>query len=108
QIPLSCVSVALWAEGAPKLGVVCDITRAELFAGIASETAFLNDQPIAVSDVVHAHDAILCTGFPAEADFSSTRLAAFFHDIQRCAPSCWRGTRMYASTSRARCSPETS
>ena len=83
QIPLSCVSVALWIDGGPKLGVVCDITRAELFTGIAAETAFLTDRPITVSDVVHAHDAVLCTGFPAEADFSSTRVAAFVRDIQR-------------------------
>jgi myo-inositol-1(or 4)-monophosphatase len=81
-IPLFCISIALWREMEPLLGVVYDFNRDEMFTGLVTEGAWLNGMPIKVSDVVEESEAVLCTGFPVSTDFSESALLNFVKDIQ--------------------------
>ena len=81
-IPLCCVSVGLWEENKPVLGVVYDFYGAGLFAGIPGIGAWLNENKIEASTVTKKDDAVLCTGFPVNTDFSAERLMTFIQKVQ--------------------------
>jgi myo-inositol-1(or 4)-monophosphatase len=94
-IPHVAVSVALTWRGEVRLGVVWDVFRRELFT--AREGAFLNGQPVRVSQTRELGRALLATGFgpesaPAEYE-RFARLEARSHGVRRlgCASLdlCW-------------------
>jgi myo-inositol-1(or 4)-monophosphatase len=76
-IPLSCVSVSLWRNSAPVLGVIYDFNRDHIYTGIIGLGAWVNNHPIRVKPFRSSEKAILCTGFPASMDFSETVMDAF-------------------------------
>lgn len=82
-IPLCCVSIGLWEENRPVLGVIYDFHRAEFYSGIAGKVAWCNDREIKASDVNRKEKAVLCTGFPVNTDFSAERLMNFIQKIQQ-------------------------
>jgi len=82
EIPLCCVSIGLWSQNKPILGAVYDFQRKELFSGIAGEAAWLNGERIIFSEVGRREDAILCTGFPVNSDFSPESLMGFVKQIR--------------------------
>jgi myo-inositol-1(or 4)-monophosphatase len=65
DLPAYCVSIGLWAEGKPVLGVILDPRQDELFMAASGRGAHLNGQPIRVSTVETVRDGMLATGFPA-------------------------------------------
>ena len=79
---LSCVSIALWYENQPVLGVIYDFNHDELFSGIVGVGAWCNDKTISVSDVREKSKAILTTGFPVNRDFESAAIRTFLNNIQ--------------------------
>ena len=81
-IPFHCISVALCWGTDPKLGVVYDFGRNELFSGSVGTGLWLNGRPVGVSTVAKKEDAILCTGFPVATDFSTTAVTRFVEDVQ--------------------------
>lgn len=81
-IPLNCVSIALWKNDEPVLGVVYDFNRDEVFTGICGKGAWLNGQKIVTSAVVKTTDAIICTGFPVNTDFTYDGIATFVNSIR--------------------------
>ena len=81
-IPLCCVSVGLWRDDEPLLGVINDFNRDEVFAGIVGEGACLNGEDIRVSQVRESRQATLCTGFPAGTDFATDALTRFVNEVQ--------------------------
>ncbi len=64
DFPVYCVSVAMWENGKPIVGVVIEVNRNEEFTAVAGEGAWLNGEPIQVSDTKTSHDAFIATGFP--------------------------------------------
>ena len=62
--PMFAVSIGLSYQGRMRAGVVYDPLRNELFRAEAGKGAFLNDEPIHVSEVRLLQDALLVTGFP--------------------------------------------
>jgi myo-inositol-1(or 4)-monophosphatase len=62
--PVFAVSIALWDEQGPLLGVVYDPLREECFAAVRGQGATLNDEPIHVSNIKTLDKALLATGFP--------------------------------------------
>lgn len=64
QVPFFCVSIGLLFQGQPVLGVVYAPRLQELFTGLPGHGAFLNQQPIHVSEVQTLKQAFLATGFP--------------------------------------------
>jgi len=63
-LPLVAVSVALWEEGRPLLGVVDLPVLGELFIAAAGHGAFLNGDRIRVSKTSSLEQGLLATGFP--------------------------------------------
>lgn len=80
---LTCVSVALWENDKPILGVIYRYDRGELFSGIVGEGAYLNDQAIRTSDTSNVENAVLATGFPIKRSYSEHDLMKFISSVQR-------------------------
>ena len=79
-IPFCCVSVALWRDEDPVVGVVYDFDRDEMFSAIVGAGAWLNGSPIRVRGVSPAQ-AVLCTGFPAGTDFTPVALSRLVEQV---------------------------
>lgn len=79
---LCCVSVGLWSNREPVLGVVHAFERNETYLGIPGEGAWLNGTPIYVSEVSEASDAALVTGFPVYRDYASEAVTSFVHKVR--------------------------
>lgn len=62
--PIFCVSIALWENKKPKIGVVIEVNRNEEFTAVAGEGAWLNGEKISVSSEKDAQKAFVATGFP--------------------------------------------
>jgi myo-inositol-1(or 4)-monophosphatase len=78
-IPHVSVSVALWDDATPLLGVVLDPLRDEEFAGVTGEGATLNGRPIAVSPAEDLNMAVVATGFPYD---HSAHAAAYLDSVR--------------------------
>ena len=63
-IPHVSVSVALWVDGVPTVGVIEDITRHEEFLAQTGKGAFIGTDPIEVSQEHGLKQSIIATGFP--------------------------------------------
>ena len=79
---LCCVSVALWNDNDPVLGVVYKFGTGELFEGGPGGGARLNGQSCRPSQVARPEEACLGTGFPVKSDFSDDRLKENLKYIQ--------------------------
>ncbi|MBI4880130.1 MAG: inositol monophosphatase [Planctomycetes bacterium] len=66
--PFFSVSIALYEEGRPALGVVFAPVLDELFVAVRGAGATLNGRPIGVSGATTLTDAIFATGFPYRRD----------------------------------------
>ncbi len=62
--PVYCVSIALYENREPLLGVILEVNSGELFHAESGKGAFLNNEPISVSTAEQPEDALLGTGFP--------------------------------------------
>ena len=65
DVPAYCVSIGLWAEGRPVVGVILDPRQNELFTATAGGGAFLNGTRMRVSPTPALRDGLISTGFPA-------------------------------------------
>lgn len=65
-LPFYCVSVALMHRGLPIVGVILDPVRGECFSAERNGGAWLNDQPIRSSPVIHPGEALMACSFAAE------------------------------------------
>ncbi len=63
-IPFYCVSVALMDDNGLSMGVIHDPVHRETFLAMRGQGAFLNGEPITVSDAESLSSAVLATGFP--------------------------------------------
>lgn len=68
DVPAYCVSVGLWMNGEAVVGVILDPRQNELFTAAKGHGAFLNGEPIRVSDTASLETALVSTGFPANKD----------------------------------------
>ncbi|MFP6615598.1 MAG: inositol monophosphatase family protein [Candidatus Hydrogenedentota bacterium] len=82
-IPICCVSIGLVEKGEPVLGVIYDFNHENWYTGIVGEGAWLNDEPMTVSDVSDKSQAILSTGLPVNRDYSGGALEAFADQAQQ-------------------------
>jgi len=80
-IPDCSVSIGLFDGDSPMLGVVYDFLRNELYSGIVSYGAWLNDYPIKVSSKKEISKSILALGMPLEIEYSRQIIDEFFSKI---------------------------
>jgi fructose-1,6-bisphosphatase/inositol monophosphatase family enzyme len=64
RFPVFCVSIGLVKDGIPQAGVIYNPNLDELFSAHRGEGAFLNGDPIKVSDNNQLINSLLATGFP--------------------------------------------
>lgn len=82
-LPIAAVSIALWRNGKPHLGVVADVFSGEVFSGGNGLGVQVDGRPRCVSNVRLAGDAILCSGLPARGKFDSKSLEQVVLHMQR-------------------------
>ncbi len=82
DLPIHAVSVGLWREHQPVLGVIVDIARGETYQGIVGHGAALNGRQIHASDVQSPQQAVLATGFPRARSYVKSSLEASLERIQ--------------------------
>lgn len=75
-LPLYCVSVALWQNDKPVMGIIHDLTRQRTFSA-CGDRAWVDGNSIRVSAVDDMGRAVLATGFPLLTDFSSDNMQGF-------------------------------
>lgn len=63
-IPIFSVTISLFKNDSPILGVTYDPLREEMFSTESGQGATLNDRPIHVSGRTNLADAVISTGFP--------------------------------------------
>jgi len=83
--PYFAVSLALWADQQPLLGVVYDPLRDELFSANTGGGAYCNNQRLHVSQVATLAMALVSTGFPY--DYAS-RTDNNLHEFNRVEARC--------------------
>jgi len=81
--PICCVSIALWVDAAPALGVVLDLNKDRLYSGIVGQGSFLDGNPMEVSSVNETGQAVLATGFPTGRSYDPEDLAEFISKVRR-------------------------
>ena len=82
SLPLCCISIALWEENNPILGVIFDFNSNLLYSGIVGKGAWCNKLSISVSKVNKKSNSILCTGFPIYSSFKDENIINFISEIQ--------------------------
>jgi len=77
--PIYCVSIGLWENQQPQMGIVLEVSRQEYFTAIVGKGAYLNGKPIHVSSVDELDDAMIGTGFPYNDMSLVDDYVQFFH-----------------------------
>jgi len=80
---LSCVSIALWKNASPVLGVIYRYAVDELYWGVSGRGAYCNGSRIAPAQTDQIKNAVVATGFPTYRDYRSESLMPFLKVIQR-------------------------
>ncbi|MDX1639529.1 MAG: inositol monophosphatase family protein [Balneolaceae bacterium] len=62
--PIYCVSVAMWENRKPRVGVVLEVCREELYSAADGHGAYLNGSEITVSENYDPAETLIGTGFP--------------------------------------------
>jgi myo-inositol-1(or 4)-monophosphatase len=73
-IPFVAVSIALWLEGASRLGVVSIPMLGECFYAEKGQGAYCNGQPLRVSKTARCEHSLISTGFPYDIDIQKDRI----------------------------------
>jgi myo-inositol-1(or 4)-monophosphatase len=63
-LPIWCVSIGVEVDGIVECGAIYNPNLDELFSVRRGRGAFLNDEPIHVSDLSNEHKSLYVTGFP--------------------------------------------
>ena len=94
NIPISCISIALWKKQQPLGGVIFDFVHQRLFsADLDSGTLPReNDMVIRTSRISEINRSVLCTGFPSWRDYKTKSLSLFVERIQK-----WKKIRLIGS-----------
>lgn len=84
-IPTYAISVALYEDDQPIIGVVYEINRGEMFFTYKGGPAYLNNKEIHVSTRTSLADSLLATGFPYyQFDKQAQYMQLFSEMMQKC------------------------
>ncbi|EMI46376.1 MULTISPECIES: inositol monophosphatase family protein [Pirellulaceae] len=78
------VSIALYAKGKMRLGVIYDPTRDEWFTAIDGQGAMCNDRPMKSSDAVDLNESLVACSFRAGVTSDSPEVGRFVRVLERC------------------------
>ncbi|MEE1944637.1 inositol monophosphatase family protein [Pedobacter sp. KR3-3] len=84
-IPTYSISIALYENDQPVIGVVYEINRGEMFSAYKGGGAYLNNKPIRVSQNNNLSKCLLATGFPYyQFDKQPQYIQLFTEMMQQC------------------------
>jgi myo-inositol-1(or 4)-monophosphatase len=85
RFPVFSVSIALWVDGEPQVGVVQDVVRKRSYWAAAGQGAWINlERRLQVSQTAELGQSLLATGFPySRATNPDNNLAEFCHLMPR-------------------------
>ena len=83
RFPIAAVSIALWQNGIPLLGVIHDVFSDQVYSGQVGKGAWLNFRQIQVSKTELIKQAVLATGFPSGHSHETESLMQFVQTVQR-------------------------
>lgn len=84
-IPTYSISIALYEENQPVIGVVYEINRGEMFYTYKGAAAYLNHKEIRVTQATNLSQCLLATGFPYYQFDKQPQYIQLFTDImQKC------------------------
>jgi myo-inositol-1(or 4)-monophosphatase len=83
QFPFSSISIALWENEMPKLGLVKNIFDDTLYTSFLNKGTKKNNQYVKVSQVSEIRNAVLATGFPSGSNYESGNLFSFVLNVQK-------------------------
>lgn len=81
--PFYGVSISLWENDEPVIGVVKDISNSIGYSVEKGNGSKMNDTPIRVSTTEMLRNAVLTTGFPSGGDYSTDYLLSFVSSVQK-------------------------
>jgi myo-inositol-1(or 4)-monophosphatase len=81
NFPWFAVSIAFYAKGKSRVGVIYNPIQKELFCATLAGGAWLNDQPIKVSEIFSLQNALVATGFPYDIQERSDSILAMLKKI---------------------------
>jgi myo-inositol-1(or 4)-monophosphatase len=85
NMPLFAISLGYAVDGEVRLGVIYDPLRDECFSAERGKGAFLNDEPMHVSDTPDLIHSLLVTGFPYDMwETPNNNLDHFVNFARRC------------------------
>jgi len=83
DIPLACVSIALWKGEKPLLGAIYDFNRDEMYSRIVGQKLVINEREIDLTDLIREKkDAVIATGFPSGRAYDDHSLMGFVKKVQ--------------------------
>ncbi len=83
RLPQVAVSVALWSEGRPLVGVILDAARNEEFVAVEGGGATLNGEEIHVSETPTLDQSLVSTGFPYDRRQHAGAYLAVVEEVMR-------------------------
>ncbi|UCD66752.1 MAG: inositol monophosphatase [Deltaproteobacteria bacterium] len=81
NFPWFAVSIAFYDKGSSRVGVIYSPIHEELFCATRAGGAWLNDQPIKVSDVNSLQNGLVATGFPYDVQERSDTILAMLKTV---------------------------
>ena len=99
-IPQFCTSIAYFENGAPKVGVIHDPCRGEVFTAISGQGARLNDAAIRCSATPSLDQSVIGTGFYYDRGEMMTKTLAA---VQRLFETNIRGIRRFGGAALDQC-----
>lgn len=81
-IDINCISIGLWSNDIPILGLIYDFINNRIYEGICGKGAYLNGKSIYVSKITDKSKSIICTGFPVYRSFDDNSLSLFLEKIK--------------------------
>ena len=82
KIAINCVSIGLWRDNEPLMGVIYDFLNDDLFCGDPNG-ATLNGNAINVSSIIEKGKSIICTGFPSYNSLSNLSLTEYINKVKQ-------------------------
>lgn len=82
KFPLASVSIALWSDKGPQIGIVQNIFNSDIFIASVNTHATLNGNNISVSSIDDLSSSLLSTGFPSGSSYDTEDLLKIVRNIQ--------------------------
>jgi myo-inositol-1(or 4)-monophosphatase len=82
DFPFACVSIALWSDKGPQIGIVQNIFNSDIFIASLNANTTFNGNNISVSSIDDLSCSLLSTGFPSGSSYDTADLLKVVRNVQ--------------------------